>query len=229
MLSMSSAYHLETDGQTESVNQVIEDMLRAYYSQQPQNWLWYLLLVEFAYNSSQHRSLGMSPFKALYAQDCLAPMRLANPNLSIPVAKQTLEEMEKQLQVARATLKRENDRQKSYADQHRSSRESKVGEKVFLRVKPKRSSLKLGKYEKLVSRYCRPFEIVKRVGEQLYQLALPPNLHVHDVFHVSLLKQYVANPEHVFDIDETILVNQEEFLLKSEEILESQEKKLHYA
>lgn len=49
---------------------------------------------------------------------------------------------------------------------------------------------------------------------------------MHDVFHVSLLKQYVANPEHVLDIDETILVNQEEFPLKG--ILESQEKKLHH-
>ena len=134
--------------------------------------------------------------------------------------------MDRQLQVARAALKRASDRQKSYADQHRSSREFKTGERVFLRVKPKRSSLKLGKYRKLAFRYCGPFEVVKRVGEQSYQLALPPHLHVHDVFHVSLLKQYVANPEHVLDIDETILVNQEEFPLKPEEILERQEKKL---
>ena len=48
------------------------------------------------------------------------------------------------------------------------------------------------------------------MGEQSYQLALPPHLHVHDVFHDNLLKQYVANPEHVLDIDDTILVNQEE-------------------
>lgn len=128
----------------------------------------------------------MSPFKALYGQDCLVPMRLANPNLSIPTAKQTLEEMDKQLQVARAALKRASDRQKSYKDQRRSSKEFKAGEKVFLRAKPKRSSLKLGKYRNLAFKYCGSFKVVKRVGEQLYQLTLPPQLHVQNVFHVNL-------------------------------------------
>ena len=66
LLSLSSAYHPETDGQTERVNQVIEDMLRSYCSQQPCLWLKYLPLVEFAYNSLPHKNLGMSPFKALY-------------------------------------------------------------------------------------------------------------------------------------------------------------------
>ena len=97
---------------------------------------------------------------------------------------------------------------------------------MFLRVKPKRSSLKLGKYRKLAFRFCGPYEIVKRVGEQLYQLALPPHLHVHDVFHVSLLKKYVANPEHILGADDTILVNQEEFSMKPETILETKEKHL---
>ena len=83
---------------------------------------------------------------------------------------------------------------------------------MFLRVKPKRSSLQLGKYKKLVYRYCGPYEILKRIGEQSYELALPPHLHVHNVFHVSLLKTYVANPDHVLNLDlnldDTILVNQ---------------------
>ena len=84
----------------------------------------------------------------------------------------------------------------------------------------------MGKYRKLAFRYCGPFEVVKRVEEQSYQLVLPPHLHVHDVFHVSLLKQYVANPEHILEVDDTILMNQEEFPLKPEMILESQEKHL---
>ena len=72
-LSISLAYHPETDGQTERLNQVIEDMLRAYCNQEPRQWVNFLPLVEFAYNSSFHRSLGMSPFKAMYGQDCLTP------------------------------------------------------------------------------------------------------------------------------------------------------------
>ena len=96
-------------------------MLRAYCGQQPQLWLKFLPLVEFAYNSSHHQSLGMSPFKALYGQDCLVPYRFADPNLLVPDAKNILEEMDQKLQVIRETLKRTSDRQKSYADLHRSS------------------------------------------------------------------------------------------------------------
>ena len=94
LLNLSSAYHPETNGQTKRMNQVIEDMLRSYCSQQPRLWIKFLPLVEFAYNSSPHRSLGMSPFKALYGQECLVPYRFAGPNLPIPVAKDTSEEMD---------------------------------------------------------------------------------------------------------------------------------------
>ena len=66
LVNLSLSYHPDIDGQTERVNQVIEDMLRAYYGQQPQLWLKFLPLVEFDYNSSYNQSLGMSPFKAFY-------------------------------------------------------------------------------------------------------------------------------------------------------------------
>ncbi|MCO5562959.1 hypothetical protein L7F22_016595 [Adiantum nelumboides] len=159
-LNLSTAYHPETDGQTERVNQVIEDMLRAYCNQQPQKWIKFLHLVEFAYNSSHHRSLGMSPFKALYGQECLVPLRLANPTLHVPAAKSTLKMMDQQLLIIRDNLKRASDRQKSYADLHRSARSFSKGELIFLRVKPKRSSLKLGKFRSLAFKYCVPFEIL---------------------------------------------------------------------
>ena len=91
------------------MNQVIEDMLRSYCSQWPRLWLKFLLLVEFPYNSSHHQSLGMSPFKTLYGQDCLVPYKFANPNLLVPTAKNTLEEMDRQLQVIKQTLKKASD------------------------------------------------------------------------------------------------------------------------
>ena len=86
------------------------------------------------------------------------------------------------------SLKKASDRQKSYADLHQSSQIFKAEDKFFLRVKPKRSSLKLGNYKKLAYRYCGPFEIMQRIGEQFYKLELPLHLHVHNVFHASLLK-----------------------------------------
>ncbi|MCO5575331.1 hypothetical protein L7F22_029131 [Adiantum nelumboides] len=72
-LCFSTAYYPQTDGQIERVNQVIEDILRAYCSQEPRKWVQYLPLVEYAYNSFDHRSIGMSPFKALYGKECIAP------------------------------------------------------------------------------------------------------------------------------------------------------------
>ena len=81
--------------------------------------------------------------------------------------------MDLKLQAIKKILMRASDRQKRYADLHQSSRIFKAREKVFLRVKPKRSSLKLGKYKKLAYRYCGPYEIVRRIGEQFYELALP--------------------------------------------------------
>jgi hypothetical protein len=66
-------------------------------------------------------------------------------------------------------------------------------------VKPKKSSLKLGKCTKLVARLCGPFEILERIGLVAYMLAFPPSMNVHNVFHVSLLKKYVKYPNHVID------------------------------
>jgi hypothetical protein len=68
-----------------------------------------------------------------------------------------------------------------------------------LKVKPKKSSLKLGSCTKLAARYYGPFEILDRIGPVAYMLALPASIKVHNVFHVSLLKKYVHDPNHVID------------------------------
>ena len=75
-----------------------------------------------------------------------------------------------------------------------------MGEHVFIKVKPKNSSLKLGSRTKLAPRYCGPFEILSRVGPVAYQLALPPNLKVHNVFHIFVLKRYVHDATHVIKL-----------------------------
>jgi hypothetical protein len=74
-----------------------------------------------------------------------------------------------------------------------------VGDHVFLKVKAKRSSLKLGSYAKLAVRYCVPFEILEGIGRVAYMLALPSSMCIHNVFHVSFLKKYVPDANHVID------------------------------
>ena len=129
-------------------------MLRSYCGQQSQKWLKFLPLVEFAYNSSLHKSLQMSPFKTLYGQECLTSLCLANPNLSVLAIKETLGKLDCQLQIIRENLKKANRKQRSYADLKHLVQEYKRGDQVFIKVKPKKSFLRLGKNKKLDYRYC---------------------------------------------------------------------------
>ena len=220
-LAYNTAYHPETDGQTERVNQVVEDILRAYCMREPSKWTRYLYLVEFAYNASFQRSIGMSPFKALYGQDCLTPLKWTDPLLKVQASKEMLDEMQQQTDLIRQEIKTAQDRQKSYADLKRSQRIFEVGDMVFLRVKPKRSSISLGKYRKLSARYCGPYPITKKINDQAYQLQLPSHLKVHNVFHVSLLKKYVPDPSHILDDDHLITSVDGTFDIYPEAILQS--------
>ena len=74
-----------------------------------------------------------------------------------------------------------------------------MGDHVYIKVKPKKITLKLGKCKKLEPRYCGPFEILAKLGLVAYQLALPPSIRVHNVFHVSILKRYVHDVSHVIE------------------------------
>jgi tRNA isopentenyl-2-thiomethyl-A-37 hydroxylase MiaE len=90
-------------------------------------------------------------------------------------------------------LKASQDRKKKYVDKNRTHREFKVGDHVFLKVKANKSSLKL------VARYCGSFEILERIGTIAYMLAFPSCMSIHNLFHVSLLKKYILDANHVID------------------------------
>ena len=96
-------------------------------------------------------------------------------------------------------MKTTQDRQKSHAELKRTQKEFQVGENVFVKVKPRKRSFKLGICAKLAPRYCGPFEILEIVGLLAYQLAFPPNIRIHHVFHISILKKYAHDATHVID------------------------------
>jgi hypothetical protein len=107
--------------------------------------------------------------------------------------------MEEKMIKIKHNLKVVQDRKKSYVDKGRTHREFKVGDHVFLKVKANKSSLRLGNCSKLAARFCGPFEILERIGPVAYMLSFPASMHIHNVFHVSLLKKYVPDTNHVID------------------------------
>ena len=107
--------------------------------------------------------------------------------------------MELIVKQVQGNLKVAQDRQKIQANLKRTQKEFQVSEHVFIKVRPKKSSLILGSCAKLAPQYCGPFEILSRIGQVAYQLALPPNLKVHNVFHISLLKKYVHDATPVIN------------------------------
>jgi len=107
--------------------------------------------------------------------------------------------MEEKIVNIRHNLKVSRDRRKIYVDKGRTHREFIVVEHVFLKVKAKRSSLRLGSFPKLATKYCGLFEFLEKIGLVAYMLAFIASIRIHNVFHVSLLKKYVPNNNHVID------------------------------
>nr|GFA60572.1 DNA/RNA polymerase superfamily protein [Tanacetum cinerariifolium] len=188
-LKFSTAFHPQTDGQSERTIQTLEDMLRSCALEWTGNWDNYICLVEFAYNNSWHASIKCAPFEMLYGWKCRAPICWDQVGERVIEGPEMIEVTNAKVAVAKEKLKEARTRQKSYADKHRRSLEFQPGDHVFLKVSPARGVRRFGIKGKLSPRFIGPFEILDRVGEVSYRLALPPQLsHVHNVFHVSLLR-----------------------------------------
>ena len=112
-----------------------------------------------------------------------------------------MKEMEKEVAKIRQNLKLAHDRQKSYENHKRVHKEFNFGGHVYLHVRLRKSSLKLGSCAKFSPRYYGPFEDIYRIGPVEYRLTLPTNTKAQDVFNVSLLRKYGHDPNYVIDWD----------------------------
>lgn len=199
-LLFSTAFHPQTDGQSERTIQILEDMLRACVLDFQGSWEDHLSLAEFAYNNSYQSSIGMAPFEALYGRACRSPVCWADVGETTPLGPDLVQETTKNVALIRQRLMTAQSRQKSYSDRRRRPLLFEVGDHVFLKVSPRKGLKKFSLSGKLAPRYIGPFEILDRVGEVAYRLALPPQLSgVHNVFHVSMLRRYEPDPSHVLD------------------------------
>jgi hypothetical protein len=201
-----SAYHPQTDGQTERTNQVLEDMLRACALQHGSSWDKSLPYAEFSYNNSYQASLKMSPFKALYGRKCRTPLYKDQTGGSQFFGPELIQEAEEQVCIITENSRVAQTRQESYADNRRRPLEFEEGDHVYLKMSPLRGMRRFKGKGKLSPRVIGPFIVFRRVGEMAYQLELPDNLSdVHDVFHVSQLKKCLRVPKEQLPMEDRIV------------------------
>ncbi|XP_051129716.1 uncharacterized protein LOC127250458 [Andrographis paniculata] len=201
-LHMSTAFHLMNDGQSARTIRILEDMLRAYAIKFQGSWEDHLDLVEFSYNNSYQTSIVMAPFEALYGRRCRTPLSWDDMSDRLILGPEMIEESKNKIRVIREKMKIAQDRQKSYTDKARREGQFQSGDFVLVKVSMK-GIRRFGIKGKLSPRFVGPYEILDRVGNWAYQLVLSNSMErIHNVFHVSQLRRYVADPSHILSPDE---------------------------
>jgi hypothetical protein len=137
-LDFSTTYHPQSDGQTERVNKVLEDLLRACALTFGRNWESSLPYAEFSYNNSYQASIKMSPFEALYGRRCQTPLMWSNVGEKALEGPYFIKEAEEKVAMICKRLLEAQSRQKSYADNRRRELSFQEGDFVYLKVSPMR-------------------------------------------------------------------------------------------
>ncbi|KAL0318286.1 UNVERIFIED_CONTAM: Transposon Ty3-G Gag-Pol polyprotein [Sesamum angustifolium] len=184
-LDMSSAYHPQTDGQTEGINQCLENYLRCMCHQQPKKWAQWITLAEFWFNTNFHSGLKATPFQALYGYP---PNQLAiGPYLQChhSEVEELMQGRVKLVQLLKDNLQQAQHNQ-PYADKKITEREFQIGDEVFLRLTPyKQTTVAMRRQLKLSAKYFGPYKVIEKIGNVAYKLALPPSSRIHPWSHSS--------------------------------------------
>lgn len=206
---LSTAFHPQTDGQTERQNQVLEHYLRAYVNQRQDDWPQLLPAAAMAYNNSKHASTKMTPYQAFAGFHPRMPFdEEIKPSENSEVSKR-IEGIQQARDLLKKNLENALEFQAKYYNQKHTPKEYAIGDEVLLQMKNIRT---VKPSKKMDQRYAGPFTVIERIGSQAYRLGLPAQWRrIHDVFHVSLLEPYHRREGQETDHDyPPIIVGEEE-------------------
>ncbi|KAF8750364.1 hypothetical protein RHS01_09467 [Rhizoctonia solani] len=188
--AFSSAYHPESDGQTERVNQFIEFYLRSYVAADHSDWATWLPLAEYAYNNARHSATGKTPFELVYGRSPV--MSPSNVPANVPEADHVADTLAQEWKEAESALRLTKERM---AGNKGIIPEYAIGKKVWL--DGKNMDLRTNS-NKLDPKRLGPFKVLEKISSHAYRLELPETLKIHNVFYVGLLSKVYESPSQPF-------------------------------
>jgi hypothetical protein len=199
-LLMSTAFHPQTDGQTERQNRTLEENLRAYVNYQQDDWDLKLVAAELAYNTSEHASTGQSPYFLNYGHHPHLPLDAAVSPSKVsnnPTSADRIAQLHQSLTDAKSCLRQAQQRQTHYANLKRREVLLELGQSVLLSSEHLQLKDK-DRTKKLMGKFIGPFKVKRIVSPVAYELDLPSTMRIHPVFHVSKLKPLKSSSERDF-------------------------------
>ena len=189
------AFHSQIDGQTERVNQKLEQYLRIFIDHRQEQWPDWLGTVEFVYNNKVHSSTKTLPFKANYGQDPMMEFEVRKRE-KYKRAEEFMMKMKEIQEKAKAALGKVQEEIKKYIDRKREEIDKyKVGDLVILSTKDLKYQMVRRRTEKLTERFIEPYKIKKVVSSNAVELELPSIVKIHLVVNVSRIQKYIGQVE----------------------------------
>jgi hypothetical protein len=214
-LKFSTAFHPQTDGQTEWTHRTIQDMLRNYVNHQQDDWVDYHPLVEFAYNNSFQQSIQMSPFYANSGEHPRTTLDLLGQAVRTTQVEST-EEFAQRIKDVQGDIRRNMANAQIQQATHYNQKTApdpgyKAGDQVLLSTQNiSLATLKSGSIRKLAPKWIGPFKILQIISPVTFKLNLPPEFKIHPVFHAQLLKPYHQDSSNRESRPSPLIVNNQQ-------------------
>jgi len=190
-----TAFHPQIDGQTERVNQELEQYLRMFIDHRQEQWPDWLGTVEFVYNNKVHSSTKTLPFKENYGQYSRMEFEVRKKE-KYEGAEKFVTKMKEIQKKAKTALEKKMKEMKKYADRKREEvNEYKVGDLVMLSTKDLKYQMVSRRTEKLMERFIGPYKVKKTVSANAVKLELPSTIKIHPVVNISRIRRYIGQVE----------------------------------